>query len=151
MTTTDRGFVFSIDLVVSFLSMLLMVYLLLLHIGLREEREAEALNRLAFQRNAIFLTDSLVKNNNPEQALLGSASLDEKRHRVLSNQLDREMLLAATGFENEGFFVSRLSFELFGKERIVFEENQGNECIALDRVVLIEGARGKIRVVLCEK
>ncbi|MDP2973802.1 MAG: hypothetical protein Q8N60_02010 [Candidatus Diapherotrites archaeon] len=148
----ERGFIFSIDLTVSFIAMLLMVLLILMHASVLKDQQVESINKFDLQRNAIFLADSLVKNNDAAQPLLGSALFDAEKHRVLSNQLDEALLLNATRFEKDGFFVNRLSFkDEFGIEQAFFDGLQGSNCLALDRVVLLNGVKGLLAVTVCEK
>ena len=147
-----RGFIFSIDLAVSFIAMLLMVLLILMHASVLKEQQVESINKFDLQRNAIFLADSMVKNNDALQPLLGSALFDAEKHRVLSNNLDGILLSRAEQFEKEGFFVSRVSFkDEFGIEQGFFDGPAGKNCIALDRLVLLDGRKGLLAVSVCEK
>ncbi len=151
-TIDNRGFIFSIDLAVSFIAMLLMVLLILMHASVLKEQQVELINKFDLQRNAIFLVDSLVKNNDAGQPLLGSALFDAEKHRVLSNNLDSFLLGSAAQFEKDGFFVSRVSFkDEFGIEQVFFKGTAGSNCLALDRVVLLNGAKGLLAVNVCEK
>ncbi len=148
----EKGFIFSIDLTVSFIAMLLMVLLILMHASVLKEQQVESINRFDLQRNAIFLADSLVKNNDALQPLLGSALFDPEKHRVLSNNLDSVLLSRAAQFEKENFFVNRLSFkDEFGIEQVIFEGTAGKNCLALDRLVLLNGRKGLLAVSVCEK
>lgn len=153
MSTIDnRGFIFSIDLAVSFIAMLLMALLILMHASVLKEQQVESINKFDLQRNAIFLADSLVKNNDAAQPLLGSALFDPEKHRVLSNSLDSVLLSRAAQFEKENFFVNRLSFkDEFGVEQVIFEGTAGKNCLALDRLVLLNGRKGLLAVSVCEK
>ena len=149
-TTGETGFLFSLDLLLAFLAMLLMLSLMLMHWEAAKERETSALERLALQRQAIFLIDSMVKNSNEERPLLGSALFDEEKRRVLSNELDLALLAKSGQLHESEFFASSVSVSSGGVEKRVELAQPGKNCIGLDRLVLIEGNLGKLGVVVCE-
>jgi len=149
--TGKQGFVFSLDLAIAFIAMLLMLSLMLSQISLATENELKPIEKIGMQRKAIFLVDAMVKNRNEEQPLLGSTVYDLERHRVLQNEIDFALLLKAKQLECQDFFVSRLSLASQENETIVFEKGQGKNCVSLDRLVNVNGKLGKVGVVVCEK
>ncbi len=150
-TTGKKGFVFSLDLVIAFLAMLLMLSLMLLHLQTTKEQEIAAIEKLSLQEKGIFLIDSMVKNRNEKNPLLGSALFDEEKHRVLQNQIDLSMLLKGGQMQGSEFFVSSISFRAAGRQETRILAQPGKNCIALDRLVLMEGKTGKVEVTICEK
>jgi hypothetical protein len=141
------GFVFSFDLAIAFIAMLLMLSLMLAHFGFGKEQALETFGEISLQRKAVFLIDSMVKNRDEKQPLLGSAVFDGKKRRVLQNGLDLELLEKAGGFRRGTFFVSQVSVS---GQRLFFEES-GERCLTLDRLVLVQGSLEKLVVVACEK
>ena len=151
-TTGNRGFVFSFDLVIAFTAMLLMVSLVLMHSDSAARGQETALRRFASMQKMVFLMDSLVKNNDRENALLGSAVFNAELHRVESNILSSELLSAAKEREGSELSVSRIAFKTLGAEaeQIVFEQEAvGKNCLALDRFVLIDGKKALVEVRAC--
>lgn len=149
--TGENGFLFSLDVVVAFLAMLLMLSLMLQHLEMAKEQQLGWTQRFALQRNAVMLIDSMVKNRDEKQPLLGSALYDEKKHRVLSNQLDLHMFPKAGQLPSELFFVSRLSLKAGSQEKTVLFQTGRKNCVSLDRIVLVSGKIGKVEAVVCEK
>ncbi len=148
MTIIGRtGFAFSLDLMVAFIAMLLMLSLMVMQFQLTKEEQLASLERLSLQERAIFLIDSMVKNRNEQQPLLGSAVYDGKRHRILQNQLDPEMLFSAREANLGKASVSSIS--LSGKTLVFFPAEE-RDCIALDRIVLVNGIAGRLEAVVCE-
>ncbi|MBN2067421.1 MAG: hypothetical protein JW744_03065 [Candidatus Diapherotrites archaeon] len=152
MATTAKGFVFSLDLAVSFTAMLLMALLLLMHLGIAGEKQEIEFRQMELNRTALFLADSIVKNSNPEKPALGSAAFDKERARVLANELDAGLLGEIQEMEKNGFFIASISLkEIGGSEKTVFSKPAGKNCTALDRIVSAQGRIAKMAVQLCEK
>ncbi len=143
----EAGFVFSFDLAIAFLAVLLMLSLMLAHFGFEKELALNSFEEISLQRKAVFLIDSMVKNRNERQPLLGAAVLDREKGRVLSNELDLSLLGQASGFRRESFFVSSVS--VAGKNFLF--EGAGENCMGLDRLVLVQGSFEKLLVVACEQ
>lgn len=148
MTTMGKaGFAFSLDLMVAFIAMLLMLSLMVMQFQLTKEEQLASVERLSLQERAVFLIDSIVKNRNEQQPLLGSAVYDGEKHRILQNELDPEMMFSAR--EANLGKVSVSSISLAGKT-LVFSPAEERDCIALDRIVLVNGIAGKLEAVVCE-
>ena len=140
--TGEAGFLFSFDLAIAFIAVLLTLSLMLAHFGFEKELALEGFGEISLQRKAVFLVDEMVKNRNGKQPLLGSAAFDAEKRRVLSNELDLALLKKAKGFRKEGFFVSSVSV---AGQSLLFEKAVEN-CMGLDRIVLVQGILEKLVV-----
>jgi len=143
----SRGFVFSLDLAIAVIAMLLMLSLMLSQLEILKNREIADIERIELQRNAIFVIDSMAKNRDEEQPLLGMAMYDAEKHRVLSNEIDSILFENAEPVVFENFFVSSVSI---GEIEKLFEE-QGEKCISVDRIVLANEKKEMLEAVVCEK
>ncbi len=151
MPITDKGFVFSLDLVVAFIAMLLMASLMLAHIEMQIEAEKDLVEKAMLEHKTVFLLDSLVKNNDLERPLLGSAQFNKEKHRVLANELDLALFSKAEYFERENFFAAKAGIRKRYSNKTVFEVEAGKRCLALDRIVLEGGEIALVEAVICEK
>ena len=153
MNTTNKhnrkseGFVFSLDLAIAFIAMLLMLSLMLSQLEILKDREIENVKKIELQRTAFFTIDSMTKNRDEERPLFGLALYDAEKHRVLSNEIDTSLLKNSKPVLFENFFISSVSVAEIEK---VFEE-QGEKCISVDRLVLVNGKKEMLEVVVCEK
>ena len=153
MNTTNNhnrkiwGFVFSLDLAIAFIAMLLMLSLMLSQLEILKDREIENVKKIELQRTAFFTIDSMTKNRDEERPLLGLALYDAEKHRVLSNEIDTSLLKNSKPVLFENFFISSVSVAEIEK---VFEK-QGEKCISVDRIVLVNGKKEMLEVVVCEK
>ena len=143
----SKGFVFSLDLAIAFIAMLLMLSLMLSQLEILKDREIENVERIELQRTAFFTIDSMTKNRDEERPLLGLALYDAEKHRVLSNEIDTSLLKNSKPVLFENFFISSVSVAEIEK---VFEEH-GEKCISVDRIVLVNGKKEMLEVVVCEK
>ena len=149
-TTGDYGFAFSFDLAISVIAMVLMLSLMLASFEAAKEKEITAVKKMELQSKAIFLLDAMAKNRNLEQPLLGSALYDRERHRVLTGEIDTGLLEKARQLESEEFFVKSVSLK-GNEEKAILFGGEGKECVSLDRIVLANGEKAMLGVVLCEK
>jgi len=147
LNQSGRGFVFSLDLAIAFIAMLLMLSLMLSQLEILKNKEIENIERIELQRNAFFAIDSMTKNRDEERPLLGLALYDAEKHRVLSNEIDTVLLENAKPVLFENFFISSISA---GKIEKLFEKS-GQKCISVDRLVFMNGKKEMLEVVVCEK
>lgn len=145
-----KGFAFSFDLAISVIAMFLMLSLMLASFEAAKEGEIARVKKIELQGKAVFLIDAMAKNRNLEQPLLGSAMYDAERHRVLTGEIDIVLLEKARQLESEKFFVKSVSLKGMQEKTIVLGE-EGKECISLDRIVLANGEKAMLGMILCEK
>src|SRR3989344_4185368 len=92
MRITDRGLAFSFDLLAAFLIMGFMLHLIMLnYAGISDSIESR-LKRIELEKNAVFATDSFVKNSDENNPAAGAAFYNSGLHRVQSNLLDPALL-----------------------------------------------------------
>jgi len=144
---SGRGFVFSLDLAIAFIAMLLMLFLMLSQLEILKNKEIENIERIELQRNAFFAIDSMAKNRDEERPLLGLALYDVEKHRVLSNEIDTMLLENAKPVLFKNFFISSVSA---GKIEKVFEKSK-QKCISVNRLVFMNEKKEMLKVVVCEK
>ncbi len=145
--STCKGFVFSLDLAIAFIAMLLMLSLMLSQLEILKNKEIENIERIELQRSAFFAIDSMIKNRDEERPLLGFALYDAEKHRVLSNEIDAILLKNTKPVLFENFFISSISVAKIEK---VFEK-PGKKCISVDRLVFVNRKKEILEVVVCEK
>lgn len=151
MAITAKGFIFSFDLAIAFIALLLMLSLILTHTSSAVKKQETRLKDFELTKNAAFTADSLVKNSNEEKPLFGAAGFNTEKHRVESNSIDMAMLASAKQASTGKFAVTKLSFRNKGSgtEQIVFEDSQGNNCVAISRFVLVNGKKGLVEATVC--
>ncbi len=145
-----KGLIFSIDAMFSFVIILFSVFGLLYFISTNYENQKETIQDFYLMEKTFLITDSLIKNNNPKNYLLGSAIINLDKKRTLSNELKREYLLLAQKFELEDFFVKELTWsnETETKKMILSEKNSNN-CISAKRFVKIDDRKSIIELKGC--
>lgn len=152
-----NGFAFSFDLFISFLIICFMVYIILLNFDLMIESNRDAERDWLLQSKGIYLLDSLVKNSDENNSILGSAYYNSEKRRVEPNVIDYKLLKNAnpeTIFLGENIDVRELSLGYkSGNREIIYSKNLGGECISLERFVLIKKStyykKGKVRAKVC--
>lgn len=156
MRITSKGGIFSIDLLVAFLlASALLVLILDFQSGILFSTQ-ESLKGFEISEKALMLADSLVKNSDENNALLGSAFFDSGKRRVVSNLLDYSSLKTArpTEFSNISIIELSLQKKNSGKE-IIFSKTgfEGKNCLSAKRFVILNGSGEKalVGVVACEK
>ncbi len=152
MSITDKGFVFSVDLVLTAIMIFLMLFLITASFSAKSSQTVAGMKRFQLEKNAVFIVDSLVKNS-VETPLLGAALFDGEKHRVKSNELEHNQLKRAVPVGPGEFFVQRLSIKWKNgeKETIIWAEQGEKNCIALDRIALIGDESVLVELALCEK
>lgn len=148
--TNEKGLWFSLDLIIALITILLIITIMLNRINTSTETLTEEINKIELQRNTIFIIDSLTKNRNLENPLLGSATLNEEKKRVMQNSLDPKLIKQAKPIETDKFFTAKLAIKT-NEERIIFQKKQKGNCITLDRTITISNRTGKVEVTACEK
>ena len=153
MTTIARGFVFSLDALGAFLILLAMVFLMLGALDNAVAAKAEENRNFSLKKNALFLADSLVKNRDENNPLLGAAVFDAGKKRVLSNELDFGLLKEIGGIDANGFFVKTVSLEWkdANRETIFSSGKPGANCVSAERFVLANNRKAKLTVRVCDE
>ena len=143
--------IFSMDVLIAFLLIVGMLYIMLLHFDLFENRVENEISEFTLMKNAIMISDSLVKNC---EAGIGFAKSDFSSRRCLSNELSSLLLNDFNYFETEDFFVERIEVEFENKEKQVFFKSSGNgdnDCVSSERFVYFDGRKAKLNLVVCDE
>jgi hypothetical protein len=151
--TTDKGFAFSLDAGIAFVLAISMLFLVISAIAQSVNEKVFAEKKFELWKNTVFAADSLVKNSNEENSLLGSAFFDAEKHRVKSNEIDSKKLQKIFGFENKEFEIKLVKIIFRDlQEKIVFSKNsEKKNCLAVERIALVDGRISKIVVVGCNE
>jgi hypothetical protein len=150
----QKGIIFSTDAIISFIIALLttMIFVLYLsNIVLMEERKIE---QIELDEKAIFIIDSMVKNQNEENALLGACNYEISKKRVLTNNLNYLQIKTNSKPLSLGnFFVKTIAITFVNtnqKETIMLSEEISKNCINVKRFALIDGFKAIIEVKTCK-
>ncbi len=159
MNTTNRkqpffqkGFVFSMDFVLAFVVLFLIMYFCLLVIEEKVSKQIVFLKNTELESNAVFLADSMVKNFDENNSFYGIAYFDLEKHRTKSNEISSKSVV----FFDENFsdfFVREISITFKdGGSKILFDENFfAKNCFSVERFVLFDSKKSKLGVSVCEK
>jgi hypothetical protein len=151
----NKGIIFSTDTTISFilaLFTLLIFTLFLSNIILAQERE---IKQTELDEKALFMADSLVKNQNEENATLGACFYDSDKKRVLTNSIDYITLKTnSKQVETGNFFVKQIKIKFIKTnqiEVIKLSEQSSNECTTVKRFTLINNEKSTTEVTVCKK
>lgn len=155
----NKGFIFSFELVASLFATLLILLVVLSQTNYFVKKNLETEKQLEFERKAIFLADSLVKNFDKENPILGIAFQNHELKRTENNVIDKELFEKSQWTQKNFSGIKIIKIELKTKNNeniVVFEENTENEkrCIVLERFVLVnsfEDFKALVAVTVCEE
>lgn len=147
---SNKGMIFSFDTMVAFTIMLFVIFGSIYFISTNYEKQKENLENFYLTEKTLLVLDSLVKNNNPENYLLGSAIIDISKKRVKSNELKKENLLNSKSFELNDFFVKEISWENnFESKKIILSQKESKKCFSSKRFVKIDEEKSIIELKGC--
>lgn len=113
----------------------------------------QSFDSLELQRNAFFLTESLIKNRNETLPQYGSAVFSAEKHRVLSHQLDLGLLNqipAGQERDNQPVFFKKIEVEPSnGPRQTVFDLERGQNCLSMERFVVWQNQKTVLRTTVC--
>ncbi len=85
---TDKGFAFYIDLSVAVITMFLSIFLITAFFGGQTENKKQEIEKIELETTAIFLADSIAKNNEKGCAEYNSEKKRVESGEILSNCLE---------------------------------------------------------------
>jgi hypothetical protein len=145
----EAGAIFSLDLMVAFVVLLALVHLCMLNMN-SSLGNISGMKGIGLEKNAAMLADSLVKNRDLQFPIYGAAKFDGIRKRVLSNEIDEGLLATANGTEEMPFAVKEISVAQKKGGMLRFEGGEAEgECIAVERLVVLNGEKSLLKVVVC--
>jgi len=150
----QKGIIFSIDATISFVIALITVLIFVLYLSniiLSEERNIE---QIELDQKALFIADSMAKNQNSENSLLGACNYDSDKKRVLTNNLNYTQIKTnSKSLELGDFFVKSITITPLTtnqKETIILSEKNSNNCTNVKRFALVDNLKAIIEVKTCK-
>lgn len=142
----NKGAIFSLDALISFSITLVILLLFISTVTQNYSAQKENLLNYYLEEKTLMVIDSLVKNNNPENFLLGACITDTDKKRIKSNELSLLQLTNVKPFELKEFFVKQITW----KDNVkLLSEKESHNCITMQRFVLIDSERDIILLTGC--
>ena len=149
MTITNKGIIFSIDALIAFIIVLFMIMVFVIYIENQSEKITQNLGQFFLEEKLLLVADSLVKNYNSENVLLGACAYDIGKKRVKTNEISTINFEQIKLLRQDNFFVKSVSFETETRSEKWLVENKAGICLTTKRFVLIDGEKGLIFVEGC--
>lgn len=150
----QRGIIFTTDAIISFVIALITVIIFIVYLSNILTNEENMLNQIELEEKAIFIADSLVKNQNEENSALGACNYSESKKRVLTNNLDlKNVIKNSKPIQNEKFFVKNIIITFSDtkqNETINLSEKTSNECVTIRRFSIIDAKKAIVEVKTCK-
>lgn len=153
----SKGIYFSFDFLVAFILLLLCLLLILQNTSALVEKTVLKQKETQLTMTGLFLLDSLIKNRDDENPLMGAAFFNADLKRVEQNTVDLELLSKITQKNDfEEFFLKSVyvKYKNFEKKYLL-EKNEGKNCFGVERFVLIktktQTKKGKIGAEICNE
>ena len=145
-----RGIIFSLDAGISFTITLAMALIFATILAQNAASIENEIKNFELEENALFIADSLVKNYNENNTLLGSCVLDLEKKRVRTNEILLSNLSKAKAININEIYVESIFVKTSSLEKIFqLERELSINCINVKRFVLIDGEKGIIGVKTC--
>lgn len=146
----EKGAIFSIDTLIGFtLTLLILLSFVQLTTNVFMQQK-QNIKQFYLEEKTIMIADSLIKNRNEKNPLLGACIIDNDKKRVKSNEIEEELLLQAKKFELKEFFVKELTWEKNKTTKIILLNNKNsNNCILVKRFALINNEKAIITIQGC--
>lgn len=158
--SNEKGIAFAADFLTATMLLFFCTLAIYAHINSSVEKISSDYKKIKLAENGIFLMDSLVKNNDENNPLMGSAYFNSRLKRVEQNVVDIGLLKKISEKSEQGqfigFFVKSVSFQLKGREpQKIFEKIQKGTCIGIERFAILKEdfseEKGKITAVVCNE
>ena len=137
------------DAVVAFIVVLFILLIFVLTINAEGNNLTQNVGHFFLEEKVMLVADSLVKNYNEENGLLGACVFDFDKKRVKSNKINSANFTNLKALPQDNFFVRSVSYETYLKKDKFIIENKNGNCLVVKRFVLIDGIRGIIFVEGC--
>lgn len=151
---SQKGIIFSTDALLSFVIILFIILIFTINLSNIINSAEKELTKLELDQKAIFITDSLVKNQNLNNPLLGACIYDEEKKRVISNNLDYLMLKNSKELKIMEYFVESISINFLRTnqtEKITYLNEKTKECTSVKRFLLINNEKAIMEVKVCKE
>jgi hypothetical protein len=151
-TSNEKGMIFSLDASIAFTILLFGILLFANTLANNVQNAKENIKSIELAEKAIMIADSLVKNYDENNTLLGSCIIDLDKKRVKSNELSVENIRNAKPLKIDDIFVEKIKVQTSTlNETIFLEKKESNECYNIKRFSLINGEKGIIEVRTCRE
>ena len=144
--------IFSIDAGIAFTIILTCTLAFVLTLNVNAQIVEQQTTDFELEEKALLVADSMVKNYNPKNTLLGACILDFDKKRVRTNELTSENIKKAKSASFGKIFVKNISYTAqTRKENLQLSAKTAKECISAKRFVLIDGEKGVILIQTCRE
>jgi len=147
----QKGIIFSTDAGISFAIMLISCFLMVITIANNTSISQRNIKNFELEEKALLIADSLVKNLDEENPLLGACIYDTDKKRVLSNSLSEELIKKAKSLELENFFVKKITILSQQKTELILSSKESIDCITAKRFALVDKKKSIIEVQTCRQ
>lgn len=152
--TNNKGNIYSMDLLIAFFIGTILIFLIISNFfnGLNSLTENSKLMEL--KKNSFFLSDSIINKRNTENPLLGAIEHNLLKKRIEQNKIDLFLLKSINPESNE---INELKIKLIeiefknNESKKIIEKELTNECIGIERFIVAENKKGKIKIVICNE
>jgi len=150
----QKGIIFSTDAIISFTITLFTMLIFVLYLSNIVNSETRKIEQIELEEKAVFIIDSMIKNQNEENALLGACNYDSDKKRVLTNNLNYSQLKTnSKPITIEDFFVKEITITFTNtnkKEIINLSAKDSKNCINVKRFTLVDNLKTIIEVKTCK-
>jgi len=146
---TSKGIIFSMDALIAFVIVLFILLIFVFSVNHQTDKITQNVGQFFLEEKVMLIADSLVKNYNEENALLGACVIDIEKKRVKSNEINSANFSNLKPIEQDSFFVKSVSYQTNTRKNKFIIENRTGECLVVRRFVLIDGEKGFVFVEGC--
>ena len=146
----SRGIIFSLDATISFTIVLLMALVFVTFLAQNASATEREIKTFELEEKGMLIADSIVKNYDENNSLLGACVYDLDKKRVRTNEISLSNLNNAKPLLSGEIFVKSILVKTNSVSKTVSIENKpSSECINVKRFALIDGEKGIIEVKTC--
>ena len=149
MSITNRGIIFSMDTLVAFVIVLFILLIFVFSVNNQTNKITQNIGHFFLEEKVMLVADSLVKNYNEENNLLGACIIDVEKKRVKSNEIDSVNFSNLKPIKQDTFFVKSVSYQTNTRTNKIIVENRSGNCLVVKRFVLIDDEKGFVFVEGC--
>ena len=149
MIITNRGIIFSMDALVAFVIVMFMLLVFTINLGNETNNLTQNVGHFFLEEKVMMVADSLIKNYNEENSLLGACVIDLDKKRVKSNEINSLNFSNLKQLNQDEFFIKSISYKTQTRSKKYLIEDRGGECLVVKRLALINGEKGLIFVEGC--
>ena len=144
MTITDKGSLYSLDVLFSVLIVSIILAITVAHVSGYTVARTDSFKYKQLETQALFLADSLIKNNDAN-GLYGIAVYDEQTHRVKSHTVrEKDSVFLKNNPDIHAVWVQDGN-----TVHSVFDRNTSTDCIGVERFVVVDGKKKVLGVRVC--